>query len=263
MAGKPAPYNEPSPARSQHHRLITPDDAIVAIREKVRAVPSGRAPLVVFDLDGTLFDNRVRSQRIMIHLAEQGGGRLHDDVRNMVMALPLNHMQYGVVDTLKGEGIEDQNILDYFLQGWFDNFFTDEWVKQDIPTPGAQDFVKRVLACGVKVVYLTGRDTPNMRKGTLESLKQHGFPMPDEERIILITKPTFETPDLDFKQAAIDQLQRLGDVVATFDNEPKMNNTLASAFSGATHIFLDTLHSGDWEPLNPEIVVMTDFRLQA
>ncbi len=263
MSERPGFYHEQSPALTDAHETITPREALERIRSRAARLDDHARPLVVFDLDGTLFDNRIRSQRIMAHLAEQGMGRIPEDVRRMIVSLPLDRMHYGVTDTLRSAGVDDKDVHEYMFNGWFERFFTNEWVKQDIPTSGAVDFVKQVHETRATVVYMTGRDTPNMREGTLDSLREHDFPIPDGKSVELITKPSFDTADLEFKQGAIQQLRDMGEVIATFDNEPKMNNTLARAFPDALHVFLDSLHSSDWELLQPDIVVLTDFDLNS
>jgi len=75
----------------------------------------------------------------------------------------------------------------------------------------------------------------------------------------LVLKPEFETLDLDFKLEAVDYIDRLGKVVATFDNEPGNCNMFLNKWPHAHHIWIDTNHHEDAPKLNQKVSVIQDF----
>lgn len=252
----------PSEAITEANRIITAAEALHELNAKLEDVRSkGMRPLVVFDLDATLFDNRPRILKILEDITTEHDGKMPDSVKQVIKSIEPVQMRYGVKDTLMDHGLEDKKWLDFFFQGWWERFFTNEYVVLDHPIAGAPEFIRKVNKAGGVVIYLTGRDTPGMRKGTLQSLEKHGFLMPDEKTLYLITKPAFEMDDREFKEDAIETLKKMGTVAAVFDNEPDLNNLMAKAFPDALHFFLNTMHSDHFSPLLPGIRVMNDFIL--
>jgi hypothetical protein len=109
------------------------------------------------------------------------------------------------------------------------------------------------------VFYLTGRDEPNMGRGTRKSLGAHGFPL-DAARVHLRLKPRFEEDDLVFKRRVVRELDRAGQVVTAAENEPANANMFLEAFPDAHVLFLETVCSPHPPPLAPGIHRLRDFR---
>ncbi|MBZ0263319.1 HAD family hydrolase [bacterium] len=255
------PYQQSSEAITQNNKHCTTQEVFTLIQQKVRDDnDSNTSQVIVFDLDATLFDNRPRILKILEDALNVPGKEFPQDIYQIISNIQPAKMKYRVKDTLLDHGIKDKALLDYFFQFWWDHFFSDDYVMHDIPNPGAVEFSNKCKNLGTTIIYLTGRDTPNMRKGTLASLKKHGFPIVDDSSVYLITKPAFELSDAEFKHSAIDQIIKTGTVIATFDNEPEMNNLQTVSFPDAIHVFLDTMHSPNIVPLHPEIVVLKDFQ---
>jgi hypothetical protein len=118
-------------------------------------------------------------------------------------------------------------------------FFTNEYVVIDAPVPGAREFVKVCHDKGAIVVYLTGRDVPSMGQGTVESLRKNGMPV-DDETALLMLKPSKEIQDLVFKKGACEEIRKLGNVVAVFENQPRNLNGLVQEFPGSIPVFVET-----------------------
>ena len=124
-----------------------------------------------------------------------------------------------MTDILKQVGVEDDTLTERLGSYWFDRFFSDHYQYYDQPVAGASDFVQHLFQRDVFIVYLTGRDAPGMLVGCSESLRRNGFPVGVVNTQMLL-KPNFEMPDPDFKEAATNFIDGLGEVIATFDNEP-------------------------------------------
>lgn len=241
-------------ARAGRARLLPMPLNRVLARIRERA-PSGR-PVAVFDLDSTLFSTQKRNLAI---LREWAAGDAPEGARLIVARLTDQDMGWNVMDDLRRHGFSHEPTLKELRRFWFERFFKDEYLLHDEPLPGAPEFVRDCHAAGGTVVYLTGRDEPGMGRGTRLSLERHGFPLGDE-RVALRLKPTFDEPDLAFKERVIEELKILGEVVAAFENEPANANLFCDAFPEADVIFLETVHSPNPPPLRERIVRVKDFR---
>lgn len=209
------------------------DAVMVAIEETVAAQ---KVPVIVSDLDGTLFDTALRNVRILREWAAANPS--HPDAKAVEKASE-KEMAYSIKDSLKNLNVENASTVSEINKFWGDRFFTDEYVVEDAPVPGASGFIKKCAAKGALIVYLTGRDAPRMGKGTEESLKKHGFPV-DEKTARQMLKPDFKTRDLVFKQEAAEKIRQLGTVIAILENQPRNLVGLAKTFPDAIQIFVET-----------------------
>lgn len=233
----------------------TATDALIANIE--RAAGEGRDPLVVFDLDGTLYDNTHRTLRILLEFAHTHASTyraLYDRLR----VTSLDHLHYRVSDTLAALGFSDPALAEEVSTWWRARFFTDDYCLYDLPLAGAVELVRRVHKAGGVPCYLTGRDAPNMLVGTLKALQRDGFPVGRADTR-LILKPAFEDHDETFKQGVIAHLRNTGRVVGSFDNEPGLCNLFKESFPEAVVVWMNTSHAPGAPPLRDDIVVVDDF----
>lgn len=198
---------------------------------------AGRDPVVVLDLDHTLFDNGPRTCEILLEYANQHN---RPDLGDAVIGLGnLRNLPYLFKDIVnfafKGQIPSDLD-LGEIGKFWKERFFQDDYIKHDVPIEGAAEFARGIRLEGAHLVYLTGRDRPNMMKGTVNSLWHHSFPVPADGGVTLILKPSFDQPDEDFKRDAVSQIQGMGEVVGFVDNEPAMCQIFRDAFPKAVII---------------------------
>lgn len=228
-------------------------DAIVARARDRRARPS----VIVFDLDGTLMDNRPRVVAILHELAAHWRAR-HPAAAEACARAQVDDIVYGFLENLKGLGVHDLALHAEGLEFWKERFFKDKHVQHDVEVLGARDYARACYDAGAVLVYLTGRDLPNMALGSFASLRDLGFPI-GVVGTELVVKPTFETPDADFKRDVAPALARLGDVIAVFDNEPANVNLLLAAHPAAEGVFLDTQFAPNPPALDPRAKVIHHF----
>lgn len=228
------------------------------LSERVRrTLDAGREPMIVFDLDGTIYNNELRTLRIILEFAHLHAKRFPDLYRQ-IDRLPCAAVEYKIGDTLRGLGLDDGELVEELEQFWFERFFTNEYEVHDLPTPGAVEFVNTFYRMGAIPVYLTGRDAPNMLLGTVQTLLRDGFPVGTvDTRLIL--KDRFDRDDTEFKLSVFRHLERTGDVVAAFDNEPGLANRFREHFPEALVFWLDTRHAPNAEALRPDIAQIEDF----
>ena len=243
-----------------HRRLSAPDRSALlrGVLAGVRALRDRGAPaVVVFDLDGTLMDNRPRVVAILHELARHWDDRHPDAAASCARAAP-DGIVYGFAENLHRLGVADPDLHREAIDFWRARFFADPHVRHDVEVRGARAFARAVYDAGAVVVYLTGRDLPNMALGSFASLRDLGFPigMIGTE---LVVKPVAEMPDAVFKQAVAPEMARLGTVVAAFDNEPANVHIFLEAHPACAGVFLDTQCAPDPPPLDPRAAVIHSF----
>lgn len=238
--------------------LLPQRDVLKAVLRRCRAERSRGTPVVVFDLDGTLMDNRPRTTAILREYADRCRARDPELARRLDGAHTTD-ISYRLADSLQRLGATAEHLAEEMLTFWKDRFFADPHLVHDTPLPGAVEFARACYAAGAALVYLTGRDLPMMGVGTFQSLRDLGFPIgvPGAE---LVLKPYADLPDETFKRQAAPDLMRVGHIVAAFDNEPANCNVMRAHYPDAHVVFVDTQHTPDAPSLDGGIHVVRDFR---
>jgi hypothetical protein len=215
-------------------------------------------PVVLFDLDGTLYDNRPRTLRILHAFAAQLPAAHARDAQ-IIRTLASSDLTYRLEDTLGPRGVAP-SVIEAARNAWRVRFFTDAACSDDVPVPGSVHFVRSCWELGATVVYLTGRDIPGMLLGTCRTIRDDGFPIAIP-RVELVMKPTFEEGDTVFKERLLEPLGELGRVVASFDNEPANCNMFRRRWPEAHTVLLDTQKAPGAPPLEPGVVTVPSFEL--
>ena len=228
------------------------------IVERCKSDGKARTPVVVFDLDGTLMDNRPRTTTILRELGVAWRDR-HPEVAKTLTAAKAEDLAYLLTDSLGRLGVTRTDLVREAEVFWRERFFTDGYLVHDVEVPGAAAFARDCYAAGGILVYFTGRDLPLMGLGSFASLRDLGFPIgvPGTE---LVLKPDAQMPDEAFKRMQGPALERVGKIVAIFDNEPGNCNVLGEHFPDACSVLLDTQHLPGAPPLDPNVRVVADFR---
>lgn len=218
----------------------------------------GRAPaVVVFDLDGTLMDNRPRTAVILQELARELQAEAHSSAE-ILAAARAEELAYLLSDSLKRLGVEHPELVSRAEAFWRERFFSDHYLKHDIAVGGSVEFARACYEAGAVIVYFTGRDLPFMGLGSFQSLRDLGYPI-GVVGTELVCKPDAKIPDEAFKREEGPKLARVGHVVAAFDNEPGNCNAFVEMCPGAEVVFVDTQHLPGAPPLDPRVHVVEDF----
>lgn len=213
------------------------------IRARVaQAARDGDDPAVLFDLDGTLFENTPRTQRILLAYALAVGD---EEFRRSVDTVPAACYRYKIGETLDRLGVNGAR-REAIEQFWQRHFFSDRFLRFDEPLAGAAAYVRALHAAGAHIIYLSGRDVPNMLVGTIEGLAIHGFPV-GQFGVELVLKPDPAMDDRVFKAAASRAIGERRQVVAVFDNEPAHLKELLTAMPGAIGVLVESLRAGEDE----------------
>lgn len=239
---------------SEQHALYS---RIVA---RCKAVTGEPAPVVVFDLDGTLMDNRPRTAAILQELAGELS-REANKAAETLAATRADELAYLLVDSLHRLGVEHPEVVARAEVFWRERFFSDHYLKHDVAIAGAVDFARACYDAGAVLVYFTGRDLPLMGLGSFQSLRDLGFPI-GVVGTELVCKPDAKIPDEAFKREEGPRLRRVGHVVAAFDNEPGNCNAFVEICPEADVVFVDTQHLPGAPPLDKRVHIVGDFRMK-
>ncbi|MBL4847638.1 MAG: hypothetical protein JKY65_19145 [Planctomycetes bacterium] len=209
---------------------------------------AGKTPVVIFDLDDTIYDTRYRVRKILHDYGQQ----ISDDRLGKV---ELSHVRYEMDETLIAAGIPEAEAKGAFGQqvrrAWSRRFFHGDSYVLDGHVAGAIDYVKRCEAAGATIVYVTGRKE-RWRAQCLAVIRLSG--LPDEHLYMKPPVPAGQ-PKLAthaFKaQVTRGPISGLGTIVAAFDNEPSNANAFRESLPAAGHsVWLDTL----WKPSSPALI---------
>ena len=128
-------------SRDEQSKLL---DSVVA---RCRPNGDGRAGVVVFDLDGTLMDNRPRTSAILRELATAWSGREPSLAAKLASAKP-DRLAYLLSDTLAKLGVTRTDLVGEAEIFWRDRFFTDRYLAFDVEVPGAAAFARACYDAG-------------------------------------------------------------------------------------------------------------------
>lgn len=232
----------------------------VVAGEVERVVAAGQLPVVIFDLDDTLFETRTRSAAIIREFGEQNGDARLRAARN-------EHVRFGLEDTLAEVGLTAAEISGdlgrQVRRFWSPRFFNGTHYHHDTPLLGSVAYVNRLHGLGAKVVYLTGRKT-GAKAPSLEALRVAGFPTGERTTIFVKPDPVPGQPKLETAEwkglETRTSILPMGTLVAAFDNEPVNVNALRESVPATAHVvFLDTLYKPDSPALLGEVVTIRDY----
>jgi hypothetical protein len=216
------------------------------VRDRVLArVRSQSQPVILLDLDHTLYRNALRTRAVLRALLPELKSRLPLPAATLLEGLEEARMGFSLRDTFRLNGLfpEDPQWTDplaLLRKEWWPRFFSNEFMEHDVPYPGAVEFCRELAEAGARLIYLSARSGPVMREGTHANLKRDGFPLRAFEDVWLKDD---EVGDGAHKIRAVARCVPLGTVVASFENEPANTASLFAELPGAMHVFLDTVCS--------------------
>ncbi|MEK6580329.1 MAG: HAD family hydrolase [Bdellovibrionota bacterium] len=235
--------------RSHFHELSEAE----VLKQVSERIGRHQKPVVLLDLDSTLYEVGPRTHAILTEWLSHSDSNKHPEVRERLKKLEEQHVGFSLRDTFGAIGLsQDDPLVERAMieakDFWSNRFFTSGYLSYDRAYPGASQFVNKIYNLGAHLVYLTGRDLPNMGHGTESNLIRDGFPW-KVERTHLLLKPHRSMSDLEHKKSAADFVRRTGNLVASFENEPLNLVALGDLFPDAMHVFVETVCSD--HPANP------------
>lgn len=206
--------------------------------------------LVIFDLDSTLFNVSHRTQSIIESYAKlpQYKKEFPQQIEQL-KNVKVEFRDWGLTEPLRRAGV--QNTPDFFrslTNYWNEHFFSDNFLHMDVPYEGAAEYVTTLNNDGAHILYLTGRDEPHMKKGTLASLEKWGFPLTDPNQQLIMKPAKGALEDEVYKGMHIQTLKHLAPNVWFFENEPVIIRYVMTTSPEVRVVWVDTTHSGRENP---------------
>ncbi|OFZ19009.1 MAG: hypothetical protein A2Z20_11555 [Bdellovibrionales bacterium RBG_16_40_8] len=207
-------------------------------------------PLVIFDLDSTLFDVSHRTQLIIEAFANESKfKKLYTDETTRLLSVRVASEDWGLSESLiKANFNPTKNFFKDLYNYWRKYFFSSRYLYADLPYKGAVEYVNELYNNGVKIFYLTGRDEKNMRSGTVKSLTHWKFPTNNLESILLMKPTKGSIKDDDFKSHMLLKLKHLSKHIWFFENEPIIIDKVRRSLPEIKVVWVDTTHSGRAQP---------------
>lgn len=211
-------------------------------------VSTVKDPVVLFDLDSTLYEVAPRNLAIIRDWIAHSQKSVPQKILTSLNGLKLDDIGYSLKDTFQSVGLslDDKEVLaawENLKAFWWDRFFANHYLPHDLPYPGGVDYAHRLYHLGAKIIYLTGRDEPRMGEGTRANLLRDGFPHDEGGRTRLLLKSHGDKEDLKHKQDAFHVIKSIGNLVASFENEPMNFVAIQELFPEAMHVFVETVFS--------------------
>lgn len=206
--------------RSGHSGEAFVAKALETIRQR-RA--QGLSSTVVFDLDNTLADTRLRTLAI---------ARAFDQAYRSQHFASLAREGVGPDGeaTARRLGLPE-TVVRNFAAYWHREFFRPENLRYDAPVPRMVALAKSAARAGATVVYLTGR-TANASAETQRQLARFGLPDADARHVVC--KPVGEVDTPSFKTARLRALVEGGETLSWFLTESQRD--IAAVQRGAPEV---------------------------
>jgi hypothetical protein len=216
-------------------------------------------PMVVFNLDGAIFDHRSRMLKILKEYAESELKLARPEQAKVIAKIKLEQIKYGLEETLRAAGISEKVIISNAAVFWEQRFFTDEYLQYDTPVAGVVKFIRALYTTGARIVYLTNRDAMRQLIGSVRQLRDLGLPI-GLQSTELIMRPTTSTPEVLFQQQVTHYLRQYGTVVAIFDSETSSLNNFYREFPHTMCFLVDFPRATNHPPLMPGVVTIDNFK---
>jgi hypothetical protein len=227
-----------------------------------KEIEKGSATRAVFDLDSTLFNVAPRFSKIIEEFCtDRSMCQKYPKATEKLSQVKVTHHPYYLKQFMVDIGLseEPKEFYKEIFEYWQTRFFHDKYVVYDEPEIGAVDFVQSLHQRGVHIIYLTGRDEPRMKIGTLESLKKWEFPV-EVNKAELYLKPYKELDDAEFKRDHFNIFPP-DEKIWFFENEPVNIHLVLKDCPHVNIIYFDSVHSGK-APAPEGLPTITHFKLK-
>lgn len=253
---------------SEFHPLDNGQVLDQVLRRIERERKDGNQPVLLLDLDSTLYEVGPRTLSIVREWRDSAVSAPFPQVRQLLAQVSMDHIEYSLRDLFQRLGVTERSeqfaelkeALPLLRKFWEERFFSNDYLSHDLTYSGASRFVHQAHQAGAHIIYLTGRDEPQMGPGTRKRLVEDGFPF-EIERTDLFLKQHRSIDDTVHKIEVAVQVETHGKLVASFENEPKNLVALAERFPDAMHVFVDTVFSDNPAPVRKGLYRIRGFEL--
>lgn len=221
-----------------------------------RRAASADRPIAVLDVDNFLLHTGGRNVQILRDFTVQPdiAANFSEDVRLTRLIVDHSQIPYDLLDALRLVGLRNEIFLRKLRHFQDGAVFDAKYMAKDPPMDGAVEFAQAIVQSRTTLIYLTGL-WRGYRRGRVNSLRLHGFPMPDGRSVRLLMKPVHGMDDYTYKRGRKKWIDARGEVILAGDNEPINANNLKADYPNADVIFLETGHSDRLDPATGQIPV--------
>jgi hypothetical protein len=220
-------------------------EVLQSLLQEIEITSKKNTVRVIFDLDSTLFNVAPRFSRIIKDFcADQIMRQKYPMTIQKLELVEVTHHPYYLKEFMQKIGLTDEPKEFYkeVFEYWRERFFRDDYVVFDEPEIGAVEFVNKLYNMNAHIIYLTGRDEPRMKMGTIESLKKWNFPL-EPKKADLVLKPLQEMDDAEFKRDHF-KIFPENEKIWFFETEPVNIQLVLRDCPHVKIIFFDSVHSG-------------------
>ncbi|MGH1468931.1 MAG: HAD family hydrolase [Bdellovibrionales bacterium] len=212
-----------------------------------QALNGQKKPILVFDIDSTIFNVSPRNQAIFDLFCSINATK-NPFLLNLSSNYRLTYTDWGLDPYTSLINTNDE-LKKGAVSFWKKHFFAGTFLPLDQPYDKVIELIKLMHSKGAVVLYLTGRDDHRMREGTLAQLKHWSLPL--EKDSDLITKPHKGMKDGEYKSGALLEIFKSYPQhhVFFFDNEPSvLKHCIFPELDLYTPIFINSTHSSRSTP---------------
>lgn len=204
-----------------------------ALRDITARSARGEKVRVVFDIDDTLADTRVRTLTVAKAWDQANGTHYFD-------RLTLAQVGHNGLETAKALGLP-WAAERAFSEHWETAFWDGANFVHDAPIADIVALARQAKEAGADVVFLTGR-TQDRETATIAQLKRFGL---DASHRTVVSKPDLGTRTVPFKAQWLEKSVDEGKPVAFFFTESRRDIAgIQSAFPAAASVLLDSPFGG-------------------
>ncbi len=212
-----------------------------------QALNGQKKPVLVFDIDSTIFNVSPRNQDIFDLFCSINSSK-YPILPKLSSNYRLTYEDWGLEPYIQSADTNESLKKDA-VSFWKTHFFAGTFLFSDEPYVKAIELIKLLHKKGAVVLYLTGRDNQRMRAGTLAQLKHWLLPLEKDDD--LITKPHKGMKDGEYKSEALLKIfeSYKNHPVFFFDNEPSvLEHCIFPGFDSYTPVFIKSTHSNRSTP---------------
>lgn len=216
--------------------------------------------LFVFDLDSTLFCMKYRTQAIIQDcLKDKEFCMQFPKQIKTVQKVKVTERDWSVTEIMSRYGLSSKEPCVLAMEKfWSKRFFQNDYLHFDKPYKGSVAFVQHISKLDSKIFYLTARNKANMLEGTLQSLKNWGFPLEEERRLIM--KEDANSTDAEYKTKQLQKLSEKHKTIVFFENEPVILNQVTKTIPSIHLFWLNSTHSRRENPPNEALPLSMDYK---
>ena len=155
-------------------------------------------PLIITDIDGTILDSEKRRYQSLVELL-------------------------GTIPAQEMKAYDLPGLTDEQRTSFFQIFHSGKYTYLDRPLKNAAETLNWAVSKGIAIAYITGRPSlegRNMLPSTMDWLKTHEFPIPDQETVHLFLKEV-DGPKDEFLKECLPKARALGFPICGIGDTPE------------------------------------------